>query len=86
MSIINIDNALKNIGLKRIVNYPYSISDYLFNYISFLLNYKIYNIRLRKCFIQCLQQALILKDSTVEHYLKFAFNTHKCVLVHFKFH
>ncbi len=32
MAILNIDNALKNIGLKRIVNYPYSIGEYLFDY------------------------------------------------------
>jgi len=35
MAILNIDNALKNIGLKRIVNYPYSIGEYLFDYIFF---------------------------------------------------
>ncbi len=28
---MNIDNALKNIGLKRIDNYPYSSDDYSFD-------------------------------------------------------
>jgi hypothetical protein len=45
MAIINIDNAFKNIGLKRIVNFPYYIGDCLFD--SHLLNYKISNITLR---------------------------------------
>jgi hypothetical protein len=49
MAIINIDNALGNIGLKRIVNYPYYIGHYLFD--SYLLNYKISNIRLRKFYV-----------------------------------
>jgi len=75
-------NALKNIGLKIIVNYPYSIDDYLFDFISFLLNYKISCIRLKNGSIQCLLQALILKDSRVEHYLRFAFSSKNLMSLH----
>jgi hypothetical protein len=48
MAIINIDNALGNIGLKRIVNYSYFIGDFLFDSISYLLISKISNRTLRK--------------------------------------
>jgi hypothetical protein len=51
MAIINNDNALGNIGLKGIFSYPYSIGDYLFDSISYLLNYKISNITLRKGYV-----------------------------------
>jgi hypothetical protein len=50
MAIINID-----IGLKRIVSYPYSIGDCLFDSISYLLSYKISSITLRKGYVQCLR-------------------------------
>jgi hypothetical protein len=51
MAIINIDNALGNIGLKKIVNYPYYIGDYLVGSINYLLNYVISNITLRKGYV-----------------------------------
>jgi hypothetical protein len=54
MAIINIDNALGNIGLKRIVNYSYFIRDFLFDSISYFLNSKISSITLRKVSTQCL--------------------------------
>jgi len=38
MAIINIDNALGNIGLNKIVNYPYFIGGCLFDYTTYLLN------------------------------------------------
>ncbi len=45
-------------------------------------NYKISSIRLRKGSIQCLRQALILKDSRVEHYLGFAFTSNFLMSLH----
>jgi hypothetical protein len=33
-----IDNALINVGLQRIVNYPYIVGDRLFDTVSYLLH------------------------------------------------
>ncbi len=75
MAIINIDNALGNIGLKRIVNYSYFIRDFLFDSISYFLNSKISSITLRKVSTQCLWKALISKDLKVKHYLRFSLSS-----------
>jgi hypothetical protein len=49
-----IDNALRNVGLQRIVNYPYIAGDCLFDSISYLLHGLVYSITLGKGSIECL--------------------------------
>jgi hypothetical protein len=41
-----IDNALKNVGLQRIVNYPYIVGDCFFDSITYLLHGIVCNITL----------------------------------------
>ncbi len=45
-----IDNALRNVGLQRIVNYSYIVGDCLFDFISYLLHGIVCNITLQKGF------------------------------------
>jgi hypothetical protein len=67
-----IDNALRNVGLQRLVNYSYIVGDCLFDFISYLLHGIVCNITLQKGSVECLRQALIRNDYRVEHYLRFA--------------
>jgi hypothetical protein len=67
-----IDNVLRNVGLQKIVNYPFIVGDCLFDSISYLLHGIVSSITLRKGFIECLRQALVTNDYKVEHYLRFA--------------
>jgi hypothetical protein len=67
---ISIFNALRNVGLQRIVNYPYMVGDYFFHSISYLLHGLVCSITLKKGYIECLQQALVTNDYRVEHYLR----------------
>ncbi len=69
-----IDNALRNVGLQRIVNYPYIVGDCLFDSISYLLHGIVCSISLRKGSIEYLWHALVTNDYRVEHYLKPSFN------------
>jgi hypothetical protein len=65
-----IDNASRNVGLQRIVNYPYIGGDCLFDSISYLLHDIVYIITLWKGSVECLWQALVTNDYRVEHYLR----------------
>ncbi len=65
-----IDNVLKNVGLQRIVNYPYIVGDCLFDSISYLLRGIVCSITLQKGFVECLWQ--VTNEYRVEHYLRFA--------------
>jgi hypothetical protein len=69
-----IDNALRNVGLQIIVNFPYIVEDCLFDSISYLLHGIVCSITLGKVFVECLQQALVTNDYRVEHYLRFSFS------------
>jgi hypothetical protein len=77
-----IDNALRNVGLQRIVNCPYIVGDCLFDPISYLLHGIVCNIKLQKGSVECLQQALIRNDYRVEHYLRFALNLDFLISLH----
>jgi hypothetical protein len=44
----------KNVGLQRIINYPYIVGDCLFDSINYLLHGIVFSITLRKGSVECL--------------------------------
>jgi hypothetical protein len=64
----NIHEALFNVGLHRVSNYPYKVGDCIFYLVSYFKQLLISLIDLMKGVVQCLRHDVNINNPRVSHY------------------